>query len=76
MRHLSVCVLCPMELLFAFKADMSESILEIRPAAAVDPEISTPSIGGAKMEQRSKILDPPATTYISLCMYWQIISIV
>ena len=58
---------------FFSEADMSELIMEIRPAAVIAAEITTPvtdeqSIYGLP-EQRSKILSSPVTYSYNLCMF-------
>ena len=58
---------------FFSEADMSELIMEIRPAAVIAAEIATPvtdeqSVYGLP-EQRSKILNSPVTYRYNLCMF-------
>ena len=55
------------------EADMSELILEIRPAAVIAAEIANPvsdeqSVYGLP-EQRSKTLNSPVTYRYNLCMF-------
>ena len=57
---------------FFSEADMSELIMEIRPAAVIAAEITTPvsdeqSVYGLP-EQRSEILSSPVTYSYNLCM--------